>query len=169
MRAAKVQVSLRICAVSPEPPLLAHTSSESRGTLRQKARSLAPLNGWAFVMMECSKTQIRLTCHNSYLQVVFCLFVDVFRTQYRQEPEGSDSDDAGFMNPNRTPRQRNREYTESTASIESQQGRAAIAALGAERSTEEQRRSGNEGGEENTEEEQEESLYPLCSKHVWKY
>ena len=47
MRAAKVQVSLRSRAVSPEPPLLAHTSSESRGTFRQKARSLAPLNGWA--------------------------------------------------------------------------------------------------------------------------
>ena len=65
MRAAKVQASLRIRAVSPEPPLLAHTSSESRGTFRQKARSLAPLNGWAcavkFVMTECSKTQIRLT------------------------------------------------------------------------------------------------------------
>ena len=37
MRAAKVQASLRIRAVSPEPPLLAHTSSESRGTSRQKA------------------------------------------------------------------------------------------------------------------------------------
>ena len=47
MRAAKVQASLRIRAVSPEPPLLAHTSSESRGTFRQKARSLATLNGWA--------------------------------------------------------------------------------------------------------------------------
>ena len=47
MRAAKVQASLRIRAVSPEPPLLAHTSSESRGTLRQKARSLVSLNGWA--------------------------------------------------------------------------------------------------------------------------
>ena len=47
MRAAKVQASLRIRAVSPEPPLLAHTSSESRGTFRQKARSVAPLNGWA--------------------------------------------------------------------------------------------------------------------------
>ena len=44
MRAAKVQASLRICAVSPEPPLLAHTSSESRGTFRQKGRSPAPLN-----------------------------------------------------------------------------------------------------------------------------
>ena len=62
MRAAKVQGSLRIRAVSPEPPLLAHTSSESRGTFRQKARSLAPLNGkLKFVMTECSKTQIRLT------------------------------------------------------------------------------------------------------------
>ena len=47
MRAAKVQASLRIRAVSPEPPLLAHTGSESRGTFRQKARALAPLNGWA--------------------------------------------------------------------------------------------------------------------------
>ena len=35
MRAAKVQA------------LLAHTSSDSRGTFRQKARSLAPLNGCA--------------------------------------------------------------------------------------------------------------------------
>ena len=52
MRAAKVQVSLRIRAVSPEPPLLAHTSSESRGT-RQKARSLAPLNDWACAVTIC--------------------------------------------------------------------------------------------------------------------
>ena len=52
-RAAKVQASLRIRAVSPEPPLLAHTSSESRGTFRQKARSLAPLNGWACAVKIC--------------------------------------------------------------------------------------------------------------------
>ena len=42
MRAAMLQASLRIRAVSPEPPLLSHTSSESRGTVRGKARSLAP-------------------------------------------------------------------------------------------------------------------------------
>ena len=53
MRAAKVQASLRIHTVSPEPPLLAHTSSESRGTFRQKARSLAPLNGWACAVKIC--------------------------------------------------------------------------------------------------------------------
>ena len=53
MRAAKVQASLRIRAVSPEPPLLAHTNSESRGTFRQKARSLAPLNGWACAVKIC--------------------------------------------------------------------------------------------------------------------
>ena len=53
MRAAKVQASLRIRAVSPEPSLLAHTSSESRGTVRQKARSLAPLNGWACAVKIC--------------------------------------------------------------------------------------------------------------------
>ena len=53
MRAAKVQASLRIRAVSPEPPLLAHTSIESRGTFRQKARSLALLNGWACAVKIC--------------------------------------------------------------------------------------------------------------------
>ena len=53
MRAAKVQASLRIRAVSPEPPLLAHTSRESRGTFRQKPRSLAPLNGWACAVKIC--------------------------------------------------------------------------------------------------------------------
>ena len=53
MRAAKVQASLRIRAVSPEPSLLAHISSESRGTFRQKARSLAPLNGWACAVKVC--------------------------------------------------------------------------------------------------------------------
>ena len=53
MRAAKVQASLRIRAVSPEPSLLAHTSSESRGTFRQKARSQAPLNGWACAVEIC--------------------------------------------------------------------------------------------------------------------
>ena len=59
MRAAKVQASLRIRAVSPEPSLLAHTSSESRGTFRQKARSLAPLNGWACAVE---------ICHNGMLE-----------------------------------------------------------------------------------------------------
>ena len=53
MRAAKVQASLRIRAASPEPSLLAHTSSESRGAFRQKARSLAPLNGWACAVEIC--------------------------------------------------------------------------------------------------------------------
>ena len=53
MRAAKVQASLRIRAVSPEPPLLAHTSIESRGTFRQKTRSLALLNVWACAVKIC--------------------------------------------------------------------------------------------------------------------
>ena len=53
MRAAKVQASLRIRAVSPEPPLLAHSIGESRGTFRQKARSLALLNGWACAVKIC--------------------------------------------------------------------------------------------------------------------
>ena len=53
MRAAKVQASLHIRAVSPEPSLLAHRSSESRGTFRQKARSLARLNGWTCAVEIC--------------------------------------------------------------------------------------------------------------------
>ena len=61
MRAAKVQASLRICAVSPEPPLLAHTSSESRGTFRQKARSLGPLNGWECAVKICHDGMLKDT------------------------------------------------------------------------------------------------------------
>ena len=53
MQAVKVQASLRIRAVSPELPLLAHISSESRGTFGQKARSLAPLNGWTCAFEIC--------------------------------------------------------------------------------------------------------------------
>ena len=53
MRTANVQASLRIRAVSPEPTLLAHTSSESRGTFRQKARFLVPLNDWACAVKIC--------------------------------------------------------------------------------------------------------------------
>ena len=40
-------------SVLPEPTLLAHTSSESGGTFRQKARSLAPLNGWTCAVKIC--------------------------------------------------------------------------------------------------------------------
>ena len=61
MRAAKVQASLRIRAVSPEPSLLAHTSSESRGTFRQKARSLAPLNVWACAVKICHEGMLEDT------------------------------------------------------------------------------------------------------------
>ena len=53
MRAAKFQTSLNIRTVSPEPPPFAHTSSETRETFRQKTRSLAPLNGWAWAVKIC--------------------------------------------------------------------------------------------------------------------
>ena len=53
MRAATVQASLHIRAVSPEPSLLAYTSSESKGTFRQKIRSLASLNGWTCAVKVC--------------------------------------------------------------------------------------------------------------------
>ena len=79
MRAAKVQASLRIRAVSPEPPLLAHTSSESRGTFRQKTRSLAPLNGWACAIKICNDGMLedtnsldgaRMVCPNVVTKLV---------------------------------------------------------------------------------------------------
>ena len=64
-RAAKVQASLRIRAVSPEPSLLTHTSSESRGTSDRKPDPwplwMAGHAQLKFVMTECSMTQIRLT------------------------------------------------------------------------------------------------------------
>ena len=71
MRAAKVQASLRIRTVSPEPSLLAHTSSESRGTSRQKARSLSPLNGWACAVEICHDGMLEDT--NSLDGVQLCI------------------------------------------------------------------------------------------------
>ena len=77
MRAAKVQASLRIRAVSPEPSLLAHTSSESRGTFRQKARSLAPLNGWACAVKVCHDGMLEDTnsLDGAHLALVYTLII----------------------------------------------------------------------------------------------
>ena len=72
MRAAKVQASLRIHAVSPEPPLLAHTSSESRGTFRQIARSLAPLNGWACTVKNCHDGMLEDTNSLDGAHIILC-------------------------------------------------------------------------------------------------
>ena len=71
MRAAKAQASLRVRAVSPKPSLLAHTSSESRGTFRQKARSLAPLNGWACAVKICHDGMLEDTNSLDSAQIVF--------------------------------------------------------------------------------------------------
>ena len=90
LRAAKVQASLRICAVSPEPPLLAHTSSESRGIFKHKARSLAPLNGWACAVKIChdgmfedtnSLDRALICCHVTcvhYFCFIFCVVLLLF-------------------------------------------------------------------------------------------
>ena len=71
MRAAKVQASLRIRAVSPETPLLAHASSETRGTFGQKARSLAPLNGWACAVKICHGGMLEDTNSLDGAQIIF--------------------------------------------------------------------------------------------------
>ena len=70
MRAAKVQASLRIRAVSPEPSLLAHTSSESRGTFSLKTRSLAPLNVWACAVKICNDGMLEDTNSLGGAQVI---------------------------------------------------------------------------------------------------
>ena len=75
MRAAKVQASLRIRAVSPEPPLLAHTSSESRGTFRQKARSLTPLNGWTCAVTICHDGMLEDTNSLDGAQLFSCITI----------------------------------------------------------------------------------------------
>ena len=75
MRAAKVQASLRIRAVSLEPSLLAHTSSESRGTFRQKARSLAPLNGWACTVKICHDGMLEDTNSLDTAQLMFLILL----------------------------------------------------------------------------------------------
>ena len=90
MRAAKVQASLRIRAVSPEPPLLAHTSIESRGTFKQKARSLAPLNGWACAVKICHGGMLEDTnsldgaqCHSHFIGMRF-YFVAILMCKLRR-------------------------------------------------------------------------------------
>ena len=74
MRVAKVQAaSLRIRAVSPEPLLLAHTSSEPRGIFRQKDRSLDPLNGWACADKICHDGMLEDTNSLEGAQIRSCL------------------------------------------------------------------------------------------------
>ena len=80
MRAAKVQASLHIRAVSPEPSLLAHTSSESRGTFRQKARSLAPLNGWACAIKICHDGMVEDTNSLDGAQLYYIYANDLVRS-----------------------------------------------------------------------------------------
>ena len=61
----------------PEPPLLAHTSSESRGTFKQKTRSLAPLNGWACTVKIYHDRMLENTnsLDGAHIKVGFAFFV----------------------------------------------------------------------------------------------
>ena len=61
MRAAKVQASLRIRAVSPEPSLLASQEEPSERKPDPWPLWMAEHAQLKFVMTECSKTQIRFT------------------------------------------------------------------------------------------------------------
>ena len=70
MRAAKVQASLRIRAVSSEPSLLA----QSRGTFRQKAKSLAPLNGWAYAVKICHDGMLEDTNSLDGAHIIYIMF-----------------------------------------------------------------------------------------------
>ena len=73
MRAAKVQASLRIRAVSPEPPLLVQTRSDSRGTFRQ-SQILTPLNGWACIVKICHHGMLEDTNSLDGPHIVFSSF-----------------------------------------------------------------------------------------------
>ena len=75
IRAAKVQASLRIRAVPPESPLLAHISSESRGTIRQKATSLASLNGWECAVKICHDGMLEDTNSLDGAQMAFLILL----------------------------------------------------------------------------------------------
>ena len=75
MRAAKVEASLHIRAVSPESPLLAYTSNESRGIFRQKARSLAPLNGWTCAVKICHDGMLEDTNSLDGAQILFVFWL----------------------------------------------------------------------------------------------
>ena len=79
-------------AVSPEPSLLAHTSSESRGTFRQKARSLAPLNGWACAVKICHDGMPEDTNSLDGAHFIFTMFVT-----YRAVPRTFDEKSVEFV------------------------------------------------------------------------
>ena len=49
-----------------------HTSSESRGTFRQKARSLARLNGWACAVKICHDGMLEDTNSLDGTQIIYC-------------------------------------------------------------------------------------------------
>ena len=80
-----VQASLRIRAVSPEPSLLAHTSSESSRTFRQKARSMAPLHGWACAVKICHDGMLEDT--NSLDGAHICPFLFSYVAYFEQYAE----------------------------------------------------------------------------------
>ena len=69
----RFRLACRIRAVSPEPPLLVHTSSESRGTFRQKTRSLALLNCWACAVKVCHDGMLEDTNSLDARQIMHCL------------------------------------------------------------------------------------------------
>ena len=93
MRAAKVHASLRIRAVSPEPPLLANASSESRGTFRQKARSLSHLNGWACAVKICHDGMLEDTnsLDGAHLSSVFAVWLLKHYVTFRRSQNSNDN------------------------------------------------------------------------------
>ena len=100
LRAAKVQASLRIRAVSPEPPLLAYTSSESRETFRQKARSLAPLNSWACAVKICHDGMLEDTnsLDVAHIKKLWCFYIYmlILNFQFLQKEHNISKPKIGF-------------------------------------------------------------------------
>ena len=79
-----VLIAYAIRAVSPEPSRLAHTSSESRGTFRQKARPLAPLNGWACAVTICHDGMLEDTnsLDEAHMNIPDSVLLSLFMSSY---------------------------------------------------------------------------------------
>ena len=68
--------------------LIAYASSESSGTFRQKARSLAPLNGWACAVKICHDGMLEDTNSLDAAQILIPIVTSNYK-QVMQEKEST--------------------------------------------------------------------------------
>ena len=76
-----------IWTASSEFGIIAYASSESRGTFREKARSLAPLNGWACAVEICHDGLLEDTNSLDGAHMVIFLDYAFFHRKVRLPPK----------------------------------------------------------------------------------